>query len=133
MHDPMTVAFEIKYPWKNGRLTDLFPKGYRDPFITIWHVDPEKDGSDDSCWRGKPSGWRGWRWHFWHWSFQCHPLQNLKRWLFSRCCRCGKGFSWGYAPSSDSWDDDGPRWFRGERGVHHHNCTNPTSNGANQA
>lgn len=31
MHDPMTVCFDI------GR------------FITIWHVDPERDGSDDSC------------------------------------------------------------------------------------
>lgn len=30
MHDPMTVAF---YFWS----------------ITIWHVDPEKDGIDDSC------------------------------------------------------------------------------------
>jgi hypothetical protein len=31
MHDPMTVAFR---PNK---------------FVTIWHVDPELDGSDDSC------------------------------------------------------------------------------------
>lgn len=30
MHDPMTVAF-------------------RNKFMTIWHVDPETDGSDDSC------------------------------------------------------------------------------------
>lgn len=43
MHDPMTVAFEIpgyktreRMPW----LPHLF---------TIWHVDSEKDGSDDSC------------------------------------------------------------------------------------
>lgn len=43
MHDPMTVAFDIKYPWRDGHGT------YRAPFITIWHVDPEKDGSDDSC------------------------------------------------------------------------------------
>lgn len=43
MHDPMTMAFEIKYPWRDGHGT------YRAPFITIWHVDPEKDGTDDSC------------------------------------------------------------------------------------
>lgn len=44
MHDPMTVAHEIylgRKKKKNGH--------YRSPLITIWHVDPEKDGSDDSC------------------------------------------------------------------------------------
>lgn len=44
MHDPMSVAFEIylgKQQKKNGK--------YRSPFITIWHVDPETDGTDDSC------------------------------------------------------------------------------------
>lgn len=44
MHDPMTVAHEIylgSQKKKNGH--------YRNPFITIWHVDPEKDGTDDSC------------------------------------------------------------------------------------
>lgn len=58
MHDPQTVAFEIRYPWlKYGRkarkgvaggLGD-FERTYRASFITIWHVDPERDGSDDSC------------------------------------------------------------------------------------
>lgn len=52
MHDPMTVAHTIKYPWrcypKHLRKTE-FEKSYRESFITIWHVDPEKDGSDDSC------------------------------------------------------------------------------------
>jgi hypothetical protein len=46
MHDPMTTAFDIRYPWP-------WPKQelskQRDIFITIWHVDPETDGSDDSC------------------------------------------------------------------------------------
>lgn len=40
----MTVAHEIylgKQKKKNGQ--------YRSPLITIWHVDPEKDGTDDSC------------------------------------------------------------------------------------
>lgn len=44
MHDPMTVAHEIylgNKKKKNGN--------YRTPLITIWHVDPEKDGTDDSC------------------------------------------------------------------------------------
>lgn len=44
MHDPMTVAHEIylgSKKKKNGH--------YRSPLITIWHNDPEKDGTDDSC------------------------------------------------------------------------------------
>lgn len=44
MHDPMTVAHEIymgRKKKKSGR--------YRSPLITIWHVDPETDGTDDSC------------------------------------------------------------------------------------
>lgn len=44
MHDPQCVAFDIylgRKKKKNGQ--------YRSPFITIWHVDPEKDGTDDSC------------------------------------------------------------------------------------
>lgn len=51
MHDPMTVAFEIRYPWAESRRT--LKSGrirvYRAPFVTVWHVDPETDGSDDSC------------------------------------------------------------------------------------
>ena len=46
MHDPMTVAFDIKYPW--WRKSSLFPKGYHSSFITIWHVDPDIRGDDDS-------------------------------------------------------------------------------------
>lgn len=68
MHDPLTVAFEIKYPWwrdkpwpkckvtwrqfeereKVGH-SKHWKEGYRDTFITIWHKDPEKGGSDNSC------------------------------------------------------------------------------------
>lgn len=77
MHNPNILAFEIKYPWYRHRpwpkkfrhrgrekrfiyehrMTDAQRKGtdsywdcgYRDTFISIWHKDPEKDGSDDSC------------------------------------------------------------------------------------
>lgn len=52
MHDPATVAFDINIPlpWKtdgilksDGRVWDKYH------LATIWHVDPEKDGTDDSC------------------------------------------------------------------------------------
>lgn len=50
MHDPMTVAFEIRYPWrKHPKGHKHWPNGYRETAITIWHVDPEKRGGDDSC------------------------------------------------------------------------------------
>lgn len=57
MYDPMTVAFEIRYPWRAYRGKKLsgikgaseFERTYRRTFITIWHVDPERRGSDDSC------------------------------------------------------------------------------------
>ena len=39
MHDPSTVAFDIKYPWR-GKPSKFWPKGYRATFITIWHEDP---------------------------------------------------------------------------------------------
>lgn len=41
MHSPETVAFEIKNPFSRAK--------YPDSIITIWHNDPETDGSDDSC------------------------------------------------------------------------------------
>lgn len=47
MHDPQTVAFEIRRPWAKKPQTGKFK--YYPSIITIWHVDPETDGSDDSC------------------------------------------------------------------------------------
>jgi hypothetical protein len=39
MHDPLSVAWEIVNPFNKNKL------------ITIWHVDPCHDGTDDSCGR----------------------------------------------------------------------------------
>lgn len=44
MHDPLTQAFTIN-PLREKRRDG----SYRGPLITIWHKDPEKDGTDDSC------------------------------------------------------------------------------------
>ncbi len=64
MHDPMTVAWELRLllPWREpkhyrNREGALMPRRFiggvrrfvRLPLLTIWHVDPERDGSDDSC------------------------------------------------------------------------------------
>lgn len=275
MHDPSTVAHQIKYPWyeykpwpKKARRdpnpwrlkrgwdempdelkatrSHNWPEGYRNDFITIWHEDPERDGSDDSCgysyvkltpkqreflrnaawWEGRTPHFlkyaskefpgeaeeaecymrgvallvarvlrlkvsmdyitrfaaeavhvrtesckfggsfcflpgyhtnnqkdseedrqehfhgilcgvarsiltdqRPWyrhpKWHFWHWKFQIHPLQEFKRWAFSRCCKCGKGFKWGQSVCTNSWHGTGPLWFRSEKHVYHDDCNRP--------
>lgn len=46
MHDPMCVAHEIKSPFVTKT---TYGWKYRKTLITIWHVDPETDGTDDSC------------------------------------------------------------------------------------
>lgn len=53
MHDPMTVAFTVRNrlvrpkTWTDGHK-------YWPHLITIWHVDPERRGDDDSCdWFGR--------------------------------------------------------------------------------
>jgi hypothetical protein len=240
MHDPMTVAFEIRYPWRAYRnAKSEFERTYRHPFITIWHNDPQRDGSDDSCgwfkrarhgdkstlekikkafasdWDGEYLGWfevegkprfsvsaitlglfhraayihfgknhraakkflrerlydilffaenpvdsfhpaitlkygprkreeriaeaasivygcilrwtqpwyRHARWHVWHWRFQVHPWQTFRRWLLTRCARCGKRFAWGESPVSHSWDSPRKRFLRGEVGLYHSECS----------
>lgn len=171
MHDPKTVAFVVNYPWTVplGSRSIHPDNRWHPPFITIWHNDPERDGSDDSCgwfrppltkrerewckeiitnpddniahWftgrdddekvyqlaltirnfrRTQRHWWQHPKWHWWHWSFQIHPLQKLKRFLFSRCRTCGQRFPWGYCPEG-TWGGHGPRWFRSEL-VWHHDC-----------
>lgn len=236
MHDPKTVAHEIHGPrgllhkWRRDR-ADRYDHNdprfsYLSPLITIWHNDPETDGSDDSCgytfprvpadikakaekiavdeWKymfgqyaykyQQPSAYEvvyalwdmiAWRifkrraftlremqeiaslacnpadnlrsvvfdatrseenarrlgylvmrcylrvnrkwyqhpkWHIHHWSIQIHFTQKFKRWAFSRCAECGKGFRWGGSPVSTSWNNNGPQWFRGEQNVYHGEC-----------
>ena len=72
------------------------------------------------------------KWHFWHWQLQIHPLQNFKRWAFSRCCKCGGRFKWGASVGSGSWHSDGPSW-RGEKDVYHMDCNRPMSDGSTSA
>jgi hypothetical protein len=249
MHDPSTVAFDIKSPFR-GRPSSMWPKGYRNTLITIWHEDPlnfeNKCGcrDDDSCgwhtppytladrarikklagqqysqifenqvrtregasyahicfvpscydaiywsWRAikhedRPRGrWqygvrlsaaeletiyslascpvdnlrhlfdtvkdvesfealffcvfraytrfkRPWyrhpRWHVHHWRLQIHAWQKFRRWAFSRCAGCGKGFAWGESPTGFQWDPPRPKWFCSEVDVYHSACAGMT-------
>lgn len=55
MHDPSTVAFDIKRPWPTRRNKPFMGSRWHWPtLVTIWHEDPETDGSDDSCGWSRP-------------------------------------------------------------------------------
>lgn len=57
MHDPMSVAFQIPNPFARHynpearKIGDPFAGAWsrRPPLITVWHIDPESDGTDSSC------------------------------------------------------------------------------------
>lgn len=226
MHDPMTVAFEIKRPWPYSKQFAGKRHWYWPAWLTIWHVDPETDGTDDSCgwfrpplteadralvaelldwelrwpyyfvrdaapgdavalvfslfqtfaWRlerrrltprdmlrvlnlaasegdnvqglfrsdARPYDrertlmlmlghyramrrpwWRKPRWHVHHWRVQWHFGQTLRRYLLTRCCKCGRRFQWGESPMS-GWDAPRAPWWRGERGMRHQGCDDST-------
>lgn len=124
MHDPMTLAWEIKSPFK--RKSALFKDGYRETLVAIWHVDPEKDGTDDSCdwFNSKRKRWRIHpQYHFWHFKIQIPLLQHLQRFLWGKCSDCGEGLGWKKPVVSHQWDSDGPKWFRSEKYVSCFRCT----------
>jgi hypothetical protein len=70
--------------------------------------------------------WRPWwrhpRWHVHHWRLQIHPWQHLRRWLFTRCCKCGKRFPYGASVCTDQWDATPHRWWESEKDVYHLDC-----------
>lgn len=45
--------------------------------------------------RREQKWWQHPRWHIHHWRLQIHILQQLNRFLFARCHKCGRGFKWG--------------------------------------
>lgn len=139
MHDPLTVAFEIRRPWPRTDSTGLTPhvrveEGRweigRSPFwivagkriywpcmVTVWHRDPS--GYDTTtC----PYGGH-WRLHVHHWRLQIHPFQQLRRRLLTRCEVCG-GRSVKDHPVNVGTQWDGPRghWWQGEPGLTHSDC-----------
>lgn len=114
MHDPMTVAFDIAFPkfWRKKKRGGWRPRLH---LVTVWHVDPETDGTDDSCkWTDRTGGKRPWwrhpKWHVHHWRIQVIPWRDLVKWLTVRCCVCGKRAPYGYAWTS-TWDG-AKRWHR---------------------
>lgn len=119
MHDPLVVAFEVKRPWPGV----TWPTGkkvtvYWPAFVTVWHREP---GGVDS---GTICKWSGhWRWHVHHWRLQVHPLQDLRRRLLTRCEWCGgRQGKRDAVDHSLQWEREDTPWWRGERGLYHHDC-----------
>lgn len=72
--------------------------------------------------------WRHPRWHFWHWEVVAHPLEDVRRYLLSRCCKCGRGFAWKAPVVGVCWDSPPRRrfeLFRPERYIAHFDCSHP--------
>lgn len=69
--------------------------------------------------------WQHPRFHIWHWDVQIHFLLHLKRYLFSRCAKCGGRFSWKEATHGQvigTWGGAGPAWFKNAEKIWHFKC-----------
>lgn len=150
MHDPLTVAFEIRRPWPRatGCTVKNAPRWsfrgcfwmvagrrfYWPSLITVWHREPGGRDSGDVCKHYRreqqPDGkWKttylnGWRWHIHHWKIQVSPLQHLRRWALTRCSWCGGRSTKANAVNlSHQWHGPRGRWWKGEPGLYHHDCS----------
>lgn len=61
----------------------------------------------------------------WRLALRRRPLYFLRRFLFSRCARCGRGFRFGEVPLRLGGAGGvlvGPSWFKSESSVYHRPC-----------
>lgn len=150
MHDPLVVAFEIRRPWpqlhrqtrsgprwKLGRSAwwSIAGRGLYFPcMITIWHREPRGQDAGTVCqqhtrYQDADGAWQwkfhhGWRFHIHHWKVQVSPLQALRRRLLTRCAWCGgRHLRRDPVNVSSGWDGKRGPWWRGERGLYHHDCS----------
>lgn len=125
MHDPLVVAFEIRRPRpktsrpRNTDGTPVKPIRYWPSLVTVWHREPGGHDSGTVCkWDTR------WRFHVHHWRIQVPPLQELRRRLLTRCAWCGGRHRKGDAVNvSHSWDGPRGRWWQGEPGLYHGDCS----------
>jgi hypothetical protein len=70
------------------------------------------------------------KFHIHHWKIRVPLVLKIKRYLFSRCCRCHNMFEWKHITNvvSNQWDSDGPGWFKGEKGLICRKCYGKESN-----
>jgi hypothetical protein len=135
MHDLKVVAFEVRRPWPRWSRLGSRRILYWPPVVTVWHVEPRGRDSGEVCPHYRmehPEGGASkavvlhrWRFHVHHWRIQVHALQKFRRWALTRCTWCGgrpvksdpvnTSLSWGRDPDQ--------RWWRGEIGLYHGDCT----------
>ena len=127
------------FPWWRLRSYSRFWRlagrdWYWPSLITVWHREPGGRDSGDVCphyrrWQDADGKWqhktiRRWRWHVWHWKIQVPPLQGLRRRLLTRCAWCGGRDRKGDRVNiSHSWDGPRGRWWHGEPGLFHVDCS----------
>ncbi|GIH91966.1 hypothetical protein ACFFMN_33840 [Planobispora siamensis] len=132
MHDPLTVAFEIRRPWPKKR--DKNGWRYWPALVTVWHREPGSRDSGEVCKhhsrvQDRDGKWQwkfhhGWRFHIHHWRIQVHPLQELRRRLLTRCTWCGGRHRKGDAVNvSQQWNRRRGHWWQGEMGLYHRDCS----------
>lgn len=140
MHDPLVVAFEIRRPWSKRsrpRYIDGTPAPthrYWPSLVTVWHREPGGHDSGEVCrhyhrYQDAEGKWQykfhhAWRFHVHHWRIQVHGLQALRRRLLTRCAWCGGRSVKGDAVNvSHQWDGPPGRWWEGEPGLFHMDCS----------
>jgi hypothetical protein len=134
VHDPLTVAFQISRPWPRKFHGVLEGRRYWPAMVVIWHREPGGHDAGEVCkrydrvqgaggqWHYRWHNW--WRFHFWHWRLQFPPLQALRRFLLTRCAWCGGPHRKGdLVNTSHSWDGPRGRWWQGEPGLYHQDCS----------
>ncbi len=132
---------ERTYRWWRPRGYRLFLHGqeYRvGTLATVWHVEPGGRDSGQVCphYRRQQQAdgtWtttrlHGWRWHVHHWRIQVPALQELRRRLLTRCEWCsGPSRKRDRVNVSHQWDRGPSPWWRGDRGLYHHDCSSATT------
>jgi hypothetical protein len=128
------------FPWWKPRSWSKFShvagrELYWPALITVWHREPGGRDSGEVCkhtrrvfdestrtWKHRKVS--RWKIHVHHWRIQVHLAQEFRRWALTRCSWCG-----GRSRSSDpvnvshQWDGPRGRWWRGEPGLFHHDCS----------
>jgi hypothetical protein len=135
VHDPLTVAFQVRRPWPRKFHGVLEGRRYWPAVVVVWHREPGGHDSGEVCKRYRRvfdeatrtwhQEWSNrWRLHFWHWRIQVPPLQDLRRWALTRCAWCGGPSRRGDLVNvSHSWDGPRGRWWQGTPGVFHSDCS----------
>lgn len=143
-HWPALITIWHRDPEKDGDEDSCNFSGFHKTGETGWCgvvLDDYKTLSEDQqrvvnfiwwAFKSKLTERRWWqhpKFHFWHWRIQIHALQQLKRFLFSRCTKCGKRFTWNDAGGHviGTWDGRGPQWFTNGEKIWHFGCHAPAS------